>query len=196
MKTYYTYLWLRDNGVPYYVGKGSGDRAFGKSSHRVKSPKDRTRILIQDFPDESSAFAAEIFLISFYGREDLKTGHLLNLTPGGENPPRNKTLPKWTESRKQRMREIKSCVSAETRAKQSDAAKRRGPTNIGKTWKHSVSRSFEHRAKISAYMKLRPITEETRSKMRAAQINRVPWNRGNTGGTWTSAQRAARQKNR
>jgi hypothetical protein len=86
---YYTYLWLREDGTPYYVGKGSGNRAFVRRSHRFPPPP-RDRILIQEFPDELSTFAAEVFLIEFYGREDLGKGRLLNLTDGGENPPKSK----------------------------------------------------------------------------------------------------------
>jgi len=84
MKIYYTYLYLREDGTPYYVGKGSGARAF--KWHRTGCPP-KNRILIQEFPSEMDAFEAEKFFISFYGREDLGTGCLLNLTDGGENPP-------------------------------------------------------------------------------------------------------------
>ena len=78
MKAYYTYLWLRNDGTPYYVGKGHGNRAFRKGG----PPKDR--ILIQEFPSEDDAFAAEVFLISYYGRKDIGTGCLRNLTSGGD----------------------------------------------------------------------------------------------------------------
>jgi hypothetical protein len=81
---FYTYLWLREDGTPYYVGKGTGDRAFVKRGHRLYPPKNKTRILLQEFSDESSAFVAERFLIGFYGREDLGTGRLLNFTDGGK----------------------------------------------------------------------------------------------------------------
>lgn len=43
--TFYTYFWLRENGTPYYVGKGTGDRAFTSRGHRVKRPKHTSRIL-------------------------------------------------------------------------------------------------------------------------------------------------------
>ncbi len=83
MTVYYTYLWLREDGTPYYVGKGSGNRAYRKGS-----PKGR--VLVQEFPSEEDAFMAERLLITFYGRKDLSEGCLINLTDGGENPPRTK----------------------------------------------------------------------------------------------------------
>ena len=82
MKVFYTYLWLREDGTPYYAGKGNGDRASAKYGHRFTVPP-ANRILIQEFPDEASAFMAEKFLISFYGRMDLGTGCLRNLADGG-----------------------------------------------------------------------------------------------------------------
>ena len=71
-------------GLLIYVGKGHGKRAIRKSS-----PKDLSRILIQEHESEQDAFAAEIFLIAYYGRKDRGTGCLINHTDGGENPPRN-----------------------------------------------------------------------------------------------------------
>jgi hypothetical protein len=84
---FYTYLWLREDGTPYYVGKGSGNRAFTSWSHGVHKPVTKERIIVQEFDSEEDAFEAEKFLISYYGRLDLGTGCLRNLTDGGENPP-------------------------------------------------------------------------------------------------------------
>jgi hypothetical protein len=80
---FYTYLWLRKDGMPYYVGKGKGDRAFVNTGHAVKHPP-KDRILIQEFPCVEDALEAEKFLISYYGRKDLGTGCLRNRTDGGD----------------------------------------------------------------------------------------------------------------
>jgi hypothetical protein len=82
---FYTYLWLREDGTPYYVGKGKGNRAYKSHTHH-RPPKDSSRILIQEFPSEADAFAAEIFLIAYYGRRDTGAGLLKNRSDGGEGP--------------------------------------------------------------------------------------------------------------
>lgn len=87
-KTYYTYLWLRQDGTPYYVGKGTGKRGFVSFNHRVKCPTEHSRIIVQEQTSEAAAFSVEKFLIAYYGRLDMGTGCLRNMTDGGENPPR------------------------------------------------------------------------------------------------------------
>ena len=81
---FYTYLWLREDGTPYYVGKGTLRRVLEQSGHRVFRPIEKERIVVQEFPTEADAFFSERFLIAYYGRLDLKTGCLANLTNGGE----------------------------------------------------------------------------------------------------------------
>jgi len=75
---FYTYMWLRDNGTPYYVGKGQGKRAFRKGC------PPRERIIIQEWPSEREALDAEVLLIAIYGRIDVGTGILRNLSDGGD----------------------------------------------------------------------------------------------------------------
>jgi len=83
---FYTYLWLREDGTPYYVGKGKGNRGFTSHKHRQNCPP-LDHILIQEFLSEDDAFEAEKLLIAYYGRIDLGTGCLRNMTPGGDHPP-------------------------------------------------------------------------------------------------------------
>lgn len=103
MKTFYTYLWLRGDGTPYYVGKGSGIRAFTSWAHGVHCPPDKNRILIQEHVSEEEAFEAEAFFIEYYGRLWLGTGCLRNIAGGGQNPPKANGRV-WTEEHKIKMR--------------------------------------------------------------------------------------------
>lgn len=80
---WYTYLYLREDGTPYYVGKGTRYRITQRSSRKVSVPS-TDRIIIQEFDKESEALAAEVFLIEFYGRNDMGCGCLRNHTDGGE----------------------------------------------------------------------------------------------------------------
>ena len=85
---HYVYSYLREDGTPYYIGKGKGNRAW-KSHTRINGtellPKDNSRIviLIENISEEVST-NMEIFLIGYYGRKDLGTGILRNMTDGGE----------------------------------------------------------------------------------------------------------------
>ena len=80
---YYTYAYLREDGTPYYIGKGKDDRAFDKK--RRMAPKDTSRILIlkKDLTEEE-AFKHEIYMIAVFGKKKYGEGILWNITNGGE----------------------------------------------------------------------------------------------------------------
>ena len=86
MKEYYTYAYLREDGTPYYIGKGKGRRIFDKENRTsCPVPKDKNRIIfLKQNLTEEQAFIHEIYMISVFGRKNNGTGILRNLTDGGE----------------------------------------------------------------------------------------------------------------
>jgi hypothetical protein len=84
MIEYYVYAYLREDGSPYYIGKGKGRRAYSKS-HSVKLPADKSRIVfITSNLTDAESQMLEVQLIEQYGRKDLGTGILRNMTNGGD----------------------------------------------------------------------------------------------------------------
>lgn len=80
---FYVYAYLRENGSPYYIGKGKDLRYLG--SHTVNIPRDHSRIVfLETNLTNIGALALERRYIRWYGRKDLGTGILRNMTDGGE----------------------------------------------------------------------------------------------------------------
>jgi hypothetical protein len=99
---FYSYLYLREDETPYYVGKGCGKRAFKhKKNGDVHPPKDKFRIIIFPMLNEAEAFESEMALIELFGRKDLGTGILYNRTNGGDGT----SGLRWSEEAKQKMSE-------------------------------------------------------------------------------------------
>ena len=151
---FYTYLWLREDGTPYYVGKGCRDRAWLDCiGHHP--PKDGDYIILQEFESEQDSITAEIFLISYYGRKDLGTGTLRNLTDGGDGVSGYK----HTEETKAILGRMSKGHKELPEVTTKRIAKLRG-----------LKRNPETCARLKEVAEQRTYTTETRSKFRAAKL--------------------------
>lgn len=83
---FYVYAYLREDGTPYYIGKGCNKRAWQHGTNDcVHPPTDRSRIVFVEIHlSEVGSLALERRLIRWYGRKDLDTGLLRNRTNGGD----------------------------------------------------------------------------------------------------------------
>ena len=84
LAAFYVYEYLREDGTPYYVGKGKGSRAFHRYNRFVATPVPERIVFRAQNMTEPDALQAEMLLIRLYGRKDNGTGILRNLTDGGE----------------------------------------------------------------------------------------------------------------
>jgi len=111
MKEYYTYAYLREDGTPYYIGKGIGYRITNNSSRKgLKCPKDKSRVIkLKQNLTEDEAFKHEIYMIAVFGRKDLGTGILHNRTGGGEGSSNvNEEIRRLYSSRMKKLNENKN----------------------------------------------------------------------------------------
>lgn len=162
---YYIYAYLRKSDLtPYYIGKGSKNRAWERHIG-LSVPKDKTKIvLLETNLTEIGALALERRMIRWWGRKDLGTGILLNRTDGGEGS---------------------SGLVMPQSAKDSIAASKRG----GSSWNKNLPCSDERKANISKATQGRVPWNKglTKDDPRVAQYaaacsvtkkGSIPWNKG------------------
>jgi hypothetical protein len=198
MGQFYSYLWLREDGTPYYAGKGSGRRAFIRRENHWP-PKDPTRIALFPQDSEADAFESEIALIALFGRKDIGTGILQNRTTGGENPPRAKKGRKYSP---EGLKSIQKVNSARLLGKRGMGTPHFGFSHSAETRRkmsqprlHSWTLSEETKRQQSAAAVLREAkkkeqgihcgqvfgyrhTEEAKRKISEAKKGKPSWNKG------------------
>jgi hypothetical protein len=162
------------NFQPLYIGKGKGNRY--KDHLKITNVKNKIFenklkywkqhaiseeiIIVKDNLAEIEAFNLEIKLIAEFGRFDLGTGPLLNLTDGGEGG--SGRIP-WNKG-------ISGVyvTSEETKKKISESSK-------------GHTKSTETKERMSIASKGKTFSTEVREKISNSLKGNIPWNKGKTG---------------
>jgi hypothetical protein len=167
MNTYYVYAYIRNNGTPYYIGKGKGNRAWADHGRIKLPPKNRIIILESNLTD-LGACAIERRLIRWHGKK-IEGGILLNISDGG-----NGGSVFLSEESRKKLSDSKKGKSYPklTEANRKTAEKRRGiplkqevKDKLSKAMQGRVM-TIEHKENLSKAGIGRPVSEETKEKMR------------------------------
>jgi hypothetical protein len=158
MNNYYTYAYLREDGTPYYVGRGKHHKGYKyhritqKTSHTCPVPPTERRLILKDNMSLNDAQKHEEYLIYIYGTKWDGTGILRN----------------WVKDSRGGSKKGRK-LSEETKQKMSLAMKKR--------WESGLYNSKEYRDKISESNRKAPRvkkhSEETKEKQRNASLGRV-----------------------
>ena len=140
---FYVYAYLREfdsvtgnAGTPYYIGKGAGRRAYD-IHHNVKVPTNKSNIIFyQTGLSEDEAFKLERTYIKLFGRKDLGTGILRNLTEGGDGPRgyqrSRKSIEQMLATRIENTGNMKTCTPESIKKSQDTKIERYGTLNLHK----------------------------------------------------------------
>lgn len=167
---FYIYAYYGKNGLPYYIGKGSRNRAWQTHSN-IRKPKDKSKIVILfSNLSEGQAWDLETKLIEKYGRKDLGNGSLENKSNGGEGSSGKvfsaSTRLAMSESAKQRWADPKKSKSLrlerKTRTRASVEKIKASVTNLWKT--HDYIEKQKHSRAQKSYKEILSIKAKNREK--------------------------------
>ena len=160
---FYVYYYINEQGLPYYVGKGCGKRAFARHNYTEVPPKERIKFLITE-TSEDWALYKEAAFIDRWGTLADGTGTLENTC---DKPHPTRTGPHTPETI-ERIRESNRRAYA---AKDDYVPWNKGVSGYSTSWKGRRHKE-ETKEKLSAAAKGnkrrlgKTHTEESKAKMR------------------------------
>jgi hypothetical protein len=164
-----------------YVGKGGGrrDKWWGRRNsditYLVRSGQASKPVRISGGLTSEEAAAEEMRLIQFYGRADLGTGPLLNMSDGpgilNPSPQARARRSAWMMGRSLSPETIEKMAASHRGMTRSPEARAR--MSAAPRVRPRKPMSDEHRAKLAAAGRGRKHSPEAKAKMSAAKLGRV-----------------------
>ena len=173
---YYTYAYLREDGTPYYIGKGKGNRIHSKNGRVFLPPPKERRIYLKQNLTEKEAFKHEVYMINVLGRKDNNTGILRNQSNGGEGSSGHVKSEEWKKMQSERMKKNNPMHNPECleKMRKKQTGKKQSEETISKRVSKTKGRkqSDEERQKRSEARKGIKFSEEHLENLRKAQQRR------------------------
>lgn len=135
---FYTYAYFDENHKPYYIGKGSGRRAWRGSKTALIPSRDRI-IILKSGLTEKEAFKHETYMIYVLGRKIDGTGILENYSMG---PSRLGCKGNFREGTKHSQK-TKDLIGSYHRGKitSEETKEKLRAVNVGKKWWNNGSKN-------------------------------------------------------
>jgi hypothetical protein len=196
--SFYTYMHIRkDTGLPFYIGKGSGNRAnwqHGRNKHWTNIVKKHgfDVSILAYWEKEKDAFEHEIFLISCFRVMGIE---LVNLTDGGDGPSGQK----FSEDQKNNMSISKKKLYADGYVNPKGMLGKKHSEETKQKMKAahsardcSMSESAKRKISESSIGKLGTFGHKNRSHSEASKMK---ISIAKKGVPWSDARRAAQRSN-